>query len=267
MPYVEYKSMSVKEAWEEEWSDVSVREKVEAVDLYPEIQEVIRRYLTGGGPVLEAGCGLGGWVNHLAHRGFQVIGLDFLEPVVRKVKDHDGSLTLLVADARALPFRDESFRYALSLGVVEHIEGGPNEAILDLLRVTKTGGLALVSVPHPRAAFWIGRLRARLMGRPAVRALLGRNAPRRADRFFQYTFSRREFRAILEGAGCEIVEHIPYGFAPALFYAFPFLRTRGGRRNYRLNWVGRAVCGLARRFRLWFFGQMQMAVVRKRAPY
>lgn len=266
MPYAEYKSLPVKDAWGMEWKDVSVSEKVAAVDLYPEIQEAFRKYLTGESPILEAGCGLGGWVNYLAKKKFPVVGLDYLEPVIRKVRDNDNSLVLLVADAKALPFRDESFRYALSLGVVEHIEEGPREAILDLLRVTTPDGLAFISVPHPLAAFWIDRAKAKLKRNPLVRKLLGRDAYRADDRFFQYVFSRSEFRGILRESGCEIVDHFPYGFTPTLYYCFPFLRSGGNRWDYRLNSIGRAISRLVRKYRLWSFGQMQMAVVRKIAP-
>lgn len=267
MPYADYKSLSVKNAWGREWLDVSVSEKVEAVDLYPEIQEAFRKYITEGGPILEAGCGLGGWVNYLAKNKLPVVGLDFLEPVIRKIRDYDNSLTLLVADAEFLPFHDESFAYTLSLGVVEHFEKGPRKAILDLLRVTKPDGLAFISVPHPQAFFRIDRAKARLKRNALVRKLLGRGAPRSARHFFQYIFSRDEFRAILRECGCEIVDHFPYGFAPTLYHSFPFLRRSGDRWDYRLNSLGRGICRVVGRFRLWPFGQMQMAVVRKISPY
>jgi SAM-dependent methyltransferase len=54
-----------------------------------------------------------------------------------------------LADARSLAFEGSSFDIAFAMSVIEHVagEGGDSKAIEELLRVTKPGGLVLVSTP------------------------------------------------------------------------------------------------------------------------
>lgn len=56
------------------------------------------------------------------------------------------SLRFLPADANHLPFDDDSFDVVLSWGSVEHIAGGYHQALLEMRRVLRDGGLLFI---HP----------------------------------------------------------------------------------------------------------------------
>jgi ubiquinone/menaquinone biosynthesis C-methylase UbiE len=60
-----------------------------------------------------------------------------------------GKASFSLQDARSLKFPDAEFDVVFSMSVIEHIEGeqGDSEAIHELLRVLKPGGLLALSVP------------------------------------------------------------------------------------------------------------------------
>jgi len=66
-----------------------------------------------------------------------------LEPGAR------GKVQFALQDARSLKFPDAAFDLVYSMSVIEHIEGegGDSQAMRELLRVLKPGGLLAVSVP------------------------------------------------------------------------------------------------------------------------
>lgn len=79
------------------------------------------------GLILDIGCGTGEQSLFLAKRGFQVVGVDISremliranESAKEKLKDN---LSLVIASAEALPFRDKSFDGLISIfGVFNHI--------------------------------------------------------------------------------------------------------------------------------------------------
>jgi SAM-dependent methyltransferase len=62
-----------------------------------------------------------------------------------------GGLTAELQDGRALTYPDDSFDAAFSVSVLEHIpDGGDSEAVGQLLRVVKPGGLVVFTVPFDR---------------------------------------------------------------------------------------------------------------------
>jgi len=72
------------------------------------------------------------------------------ETLWHAVKDRGkGTALFSIQDARALKFPDEQFDITYSMSVVEHVEGnaGDSDSVREMLRVTKPGGLFLLTVP------------------------------------------------------------------------------------------------------------------------
>jgi len=91
--------------------------------------------------------------HYLASKGAIVTACDLNEG---EIKPSD-SITIVHADARDLPFEDESFDYVISSACIKHIPGwGDRTAVKEMARVLKPGGkLALTTnygesyVPYP----------------------------------------------------------------------------------------------------------------------
>ena len=97
--------------------------------------------------ILELGCGTGNTVRRLAGRGdVYVVGLDLLGEMLsqarRRLKRVAGACSLVRADARLLPFRDQAFDrvYAeSSLGI--QTSSGIRRVLEEAFRVLRPGGL------------------------------------------------------------------------------------------------------------------------------
>lgn len=72
------------------------------------------------------------------------------ETLWQAIKDRaKGTALFSTQDARSLKYPDEQFHITYSMSAVEHVEGdaGDSDSVREMLRVTKPGGLLLLTVP------------------------------------------------------------------------------------------------------------------------
>ena len=246
MPFKRLSQADPHAAFADLWKENQVQEKIRvARTLYPEIWEVVRRHCPPGARILEAGCGLGGWLNCFHQSGFEAHGVDFVASAVDRLKAYDPTLRVSTQDCTRMDFPDHFFDVYFSLGVIEHLETGPAPFLQEALRVLKPGGTGLISVPC------------------SDYLQFGDNAPN--DKvFFQYEFTLEEFVRELEGNGFEVLDLVPYGY---FLYpnSIPCFREDSGV-PYELNAFGKHFMEQARRTQAPRFAIMQLAVVRPRLP-
>lgn len=97
------------------------------------------------GHVLENGCGVGMYVEHLTPFAGQVTGLEY--DFVRAREAHARAPNILCAAGEDLPFPDDSFDLILSHEVLEHVQDD-SAALREMVRVLRPGGRALIFVPN-----------------------------------------------------------------------------------------------------------------------
>jgi SAM-dependent methyltransferase len=170
---------------------------------YGQIRYVLLKHLPRFGLIVEGGCGMGQYVVALRARGYNCIGVDFAAKTVAAVKKVLPDIPVEAADICRLNLDDESVDAYISLGVVEHFQDGPQDALAEALRVLKKGGVLIVSVPQ--VFNWRGG------GVCSEDASLPDNAS-----FYQYAFSQEDFRMVLVNLGFCI--EAEYGIS--LLYAF-----------------------------------------------
>ncbi len=207
--------------WAQHWQGRSSLQdaiaRIQAGDHY--LSSEFERCFGHRGPILEAGCGRGEILLAYRRLGHEIIGCDFDAETLAVLRDHDGSVPLVVADVRRLPFRDSTFGVYYSGGVMEHFEAGPQEALVEARRVLRDDGLLLISVPQVsmvRGARdllppWRG-LRRRPYGAGRrqdwnYRVPRGIGVDAQNDGFHEYAFTGREFARELRRAGFRVLSH------------------------------------------------------------
>ena len=97
------------------------------------------------GDVLDNGCGVGMYVQHLADHGGRVFGMEY--EFERLLEARSVSPLLACAAGENLPFPSERFDLVLSHEVLEHV-ADDRLAVEEIIRVLRTGGLLALFVPN-----------------------------------------------------------------------------------------------------------------------
>jgi SAM-dependent methyltransferase len=112
------------------------------------------------GCVLENGCGVGMYVEHLSPFGGKVIGLEY--DFERASEARTGSHQIINGAGEFLPFPSAAFDLILSHEVIEHVQDD-RLAICEMVRVLKPGGRIVLFAPNrgypfeTHGIFWNGR--------------------------------------------------------------------------------------------------------------
>ncbi len=137
---------------------------------------------------------------------FELYGVDFSPKMIelaRKYTDkYKFSVNLVEADARNLPYADDSFDCAIAVATYHHIEDNEErlQALRDLRRVLKPGGEAFITVWNrwqPR--FWLKTKNVLVPWRSKDKTLYR----------YYYLFSHRELEGLTRKAGFEVVSSSP----------------------------------------------------------
>ena len=101
-----------------------------------------------GSPLLDAGCGTGGLLRHLAAQsgGGLKVGIDILERAAVMARDKSGC-PVAVASADRLPFQEGSLGAIFSVDVICHRAVDPARALAEARRCLVTGGSLIINVP------------------------------------------------------------------------------------------------------------------------
>jgi SAM-dependent methyltransferase/uncharacterized protein YbaR (Trm112 family) len=103
--------------------------------------------------LLDIGCHWGRWCIAAARKGYVPVGIDpsleGIEAARRIAKQLQVTAHYLVADARRLPFRTDTFDAAFSFSVLQHFaKDNVRLAVAEMARVLKPGGTSLVQMPN-----------------------------------------------------------------------------------------------------------------------
>lgn len=114
------------------------------------------------GRVLDNGCGVGMFVEHLIPYSGQVIGMEYDFDRIRAASNNFKNL--LCAAGENLPFPSKTFDITLSHEVLEHVHDD-RRAVVEIVRTLKPGGRALIFVPNrgypfeTHGIYWRGQYR------------------------------------------------------------------------------------------------------------
>jgi tRNA (uracil-5-)-methyltransferase TRM9 len=175
-----------------------------------ELKELTQRWKQGR--LLNIGCAHG--PDFLPFRqDFKLYGLDsayqMLEQAIKYSHKFNFHASLATADARYLPFKDNSFDWVIAIASYHHIKGDKerNNAFSELKRVLKPGGEAFLTVWNRRQPrFWLKSQEQLVPWRKKDQILYR----------YYHLYSYRELRNILIKTDFEIIS-----IKPELSYHFP----------------------------------------------
>lgn len=114
------------------------------------------------GRVLDNGCGVGQYVDHLVPFAGMVVGLEY--ELERAVEAHARAGHILSGAGERLPFPAASFDFILSHEVLEHVLDD-RAAVQEMVRALRPGGRIAIFVPNrgypfeTHGIYWRGRYR------------------------------------------------------------------------------------------------------------
>jgi ubiquinone/menaquinone biosynthesis C-methylase UbiE len=205
---IEATNLETKKAWGENWKNISMSEVLGIFEYtrVKKILETIKPFLPAKGTIIEAGCGLGPWVIKLSELGYNMVGVDYQEECINRIKAHDKKQKVYTADIKSIPFGDSSFSAYLSWGVIEHFAEGPDAALLEAYRVLENNGRLLLSVPYKNIFLKIKEPIINLKRNPFVRKLFKK--PEKVY-YYQKYFKLNELKEIISRNGFIVEKIIP----------------------------------------------------------
>ena len=153
----------------------------------------------GNGPLLDVGCGTGGYAAGLAALGWSYTGVDASEDMLRRAGEK--GLRVVRADATALPFEDESFDAAVSVFTHTDVDDFAG-LVREVVRVLRPGAPFVYVGVHP---CFVG---------PHSVYDADRRAPELHAGWYRRTGRYDEAPGIWRGAGVRIrvgASHLPLG--------------------------------------------------------
>jgi 2-polyprenyl-3-methyl-5-hydroxy-6-metoxy-1,4-benzoquinol methylase len=113
--------------------------------LIPERAALLDEVIVGR-RVLDIGCAHGVYVDYLAAKGIEAVGMDLVSEFLEQALEADRDGAYVLGDALHLPFAEASFDTVLLSDVLEHLED-ESQAVAELVRVARKRIIVIV----PRA--------------------------------------------------------------------------------------------------------------------
>ena len=212
-------NQTTEELWSSHWQDqdpsAEFYKRFEQGDLNI-YSKIFPKHLPQQGKIIEAGCGRAQYVLALRSRGYDCEGIDTAASTVGMINERYPDLPVSLGDVLELRYETSSISAYISLGVVEHFQEGPEQALNEAFRVLETGGVGIIAVPVNNP------LRNRFAVEDASEL-----PP--ASRFYQYAFSPDEFEKLLVDAGFVLETYYGQGVYYSMNAGIPAFRALSNR--------------------------------------
>lgn len=100
--------------------------------------------LSNGNRILDLGSGTGYYLNLMQKRGYSCVGVDLSQDMVRQSMTAYPDIPVNIADARKLPFSDNSFDALISIETLRYFSNR-DQFLNEIFRVIKPGGIVFIT--------------------------------------------------------------------------------------------------------------------------
>jgi SAM-dependent methyltransferase len=122
-------------------------------------RDVFRRLLPEpAGRCLDVGCGEGRLPRDMKSWGYEVVGVDVSQTLIRYAREADPVGEYLVVDGASLPFDEETFALVTAFMSLHDMDDG-HSAASHMARVLRRGGRLCIAIVHPMSS--AGRFESR----------------------------------------------------------------------------------------------------------
>ncbi len=103
-----------------------------------------------GKRALDAGCGIGSYVDILIQKGYDVVGVDIAGGMVEFCRlKYEGKVGLAIADMEYTPFKEMSFDLVLCIDTLQYVNHRGRQAIVEsLVKLLRPGGTIICDVKN-----------------------------------------------------------------------------------------------------------------------
>ncbi|NTW68486.1 MAG: class I SAM-dependent methyltransferase [Chlorobiaceae bacterium] len=245
---ITYRRANNKDYWTKRWDDIPADAPMENLGVYP-LKYAQMTVKNKEGKILEAGCGAGRVLRYYHDRGYDILGFDFIDVAIKKLKEIDPTLQAEVGDITRLRFADHSFRYILAFGLYHNLEHGLDKAIGETHRVLEKGGLVC-------ASFRADNVQTKLTDWLTERKAKKNGNENKTRAFHKMNLTRSEYEQLFIRAGFAIefigpVENMPILYKFAVFRSSEhkqFNENKARAEGYRLSWFGQLLQNMLMRF-------------------
>lgn len=132
--------------WDKHWENIPLNtEKPGKGDF---VLGVTSKYLKKTSTIFEGGCGPCNIVHKLYLSEYNVIGLDYAQNTLHRVKNKAKYLQLVCGNVFDLPLSSNSINGYWSLGVIEHFYDGYDNILKEAQRVITSNGYLFLTFPN-----------------------------------------------------------------------------------------------------------------------
>ena len=216
------------------------------------------------GRILEAGCGAGRILRFYHQLGYDIVGMDYIDAAISKLKTIDPSLQAETGDITAVQYSDLSFKYVLAFGLYHNLEHDVDKAIEETFRILEKGGAVCASFRadnfQTRMTDWLEDRKSKKIGKATNHNV-----------FHKMNLSKDEFARLFIRTGFQIefigpVENMPFLYKFATFRASTHKRfdeNKARSEGYSLSWLGRRLQNLLMRLMPDQFCNIYVLIARK----
>jgi SAM-dependent methyltransferase len=142
-----FRSKDNKDYWEERWKSIKTDKVMFNEKIYP-LKYAIKatKYNDKSQKILEAGCGAGRILSYLHYKNYNIIGIDFIEAAIKKIKKKDNKIKAKTESILKTSFKNHSFDNILAFGLYHNFEiSDLNKAFNETKRILKINGILCFS--------------------------------------------------------------------------------------------------------------------------